>query len=906
MIRHTTQIGLAALVLLAAGGLFTVNGWRAVAAQTPGPIDPTDVGLAGKLQSADSPAVDQIRPWLDLTKATFAGHARKVDEGRGGVAFTFDMGTQRQNWTHNRWSVHMLDEPIDLSDFDAVLLEVATQKPRRDVGVYVALREADGSWYSHPWAVHLSARGGVNQGIARFADFSLPHHHSPPNGGASDANDRFDVDGITGVAIGVVNPLGVGEVEFTLRRLDLVKLKPEAAPEAYDVVVSGRLLDINNTTAVPSGLFGGFHLGENRHSRYRLAANRSIHHDATSAGVRLGDRYTPMHINTVGDRVRPSPRLTRNNWREASRNVGRTLGERSREAGRPMYVEYYNEPYLNWANFNRAGFIPRFFDESRAEEGGPVHIRMDGEVAPHLIWTRDRKYYLPSIFGYYDRRYGANLDHWRRGRTEDGRALSTSAEPYNQGMAGYYGGRWEPQSHPPRDVADGETYTYRNQTLTAFTPWHVVDTTQFTYWSGRGMLKFYIEPMLEVGRALKEANPDAVYIVGWGNRPSEDHWAGFHQLYKDTIDAGIDVIDGYNEHDYGGDPTNMGANYEVITAYGVIKHDKWLYAYNTETASSSDPQVYRDAAEASADVAKFEWVTRKMMHSLDYVPDKARVFLHFGDGANTSRGQSGWWSDKGEGIAMEMMINLRGRLLHVANDSPDLYVVASIDGTDDYAPRPEMLPDRKEMVVAIFNDRHQERKVNLNLQAPAGARLADGQAKFSRIVNGAVDVRTQAVAVRDNRVETSVTMGPRELRIITLPIANSDRLATDPAQWSDQAAKMVRRQHFGRTLLKRVEPGENIVEKIQIDADLLEGARRAYLSLVVQRLGHGDGVVTLNGHKYLLPGAVTPENTAWIIRVPVEVEHLKTENEMVISVAGSQRAGFFLCMSSIWVEAGPE
>lgn len=851
-------------------------------------------------QSADSPLIERVQPWLNVAEARFSG-ARSVAGPPAGVAFSLDMGTTRQNWTHNRWSVMMLPEPMDISEFDGLLIEVTGDQPRRDTGVYVALREADGTWYSHPWAVHLASRGS-NHGIARFADFTLPQFHNPPQGSFVDNNDRFDLDGITGIAIGVVNPLGIGKVDFTLRRMDLVKLRSAPQPAADRVSVTGKLIQINSTDAVPSGLFGGFHLGTNRHARFRLAANRTIHHDATGGNAVLGGPMTPMHINTVGDRVRPSPRLTRANWEELSRAVGRRMGEQAKEAGRPLFVEYYNEPYLNWANHNRANFIPRFFDESRATEGGPVHIRHDGAVAPHLIWTRDRKHFLPSIFGIYDRRFGANLDHWRRGRTEDGRVLSVHAEPYAGDMGRlYYGGQWLPRSHPPRDVADGETYTFNNQTLTAFTPWHVIDTTQFTYWSGKGMLKFYVDPMRAVGEALKEANPDAVYIVGWGNRPSEDHWAGFHQLYKPTIDAGIDLIDGYNEHDYGGDPTNMAANYEVVTAYGVIEHGKWLYAFNTETASSSDPQAFRDAPQNSADIAKFTWFTRKMMHALDYVPDKARVFLHFGDGQATSRGGSGWWSDKGEGVSAEMMINVRGRMVQAINDSPDLYVVASIDGTDPFAPRPDFLPDRQEMVVALFNDRHESRQVELDIHAPEGTQLQQGTQRFSRFVDRDVAVATAPVAVRDGRlVQTRIEMAPRELRIITLPLVNR----ADPEKaWEAPEPTIVRKQFFGKTILKAVEPGSPVTETIEVDADLLGGVQRAWLGLVVQRLGHGDGVIELNGRRIVLPAAVTAENNARIIRVPIDPQMLQGENRLVIQAGNDARAGFFLGMSSIWVES---
>lgn len=816
-----------------------------------------------------------------------------------GIAFHFDMGTQRRNWTHARWSVHEFADPVDLSAFHAVSAEILTDTPRTDVGVYVAFREKDGSWYSHPWAVHLAAADGKNVGTARFADFTTPDYHAPPNGRFQDANEKFDVDEITAVAIGVVNPLGVGDVSFTLTRLDAVALElPEDAPAR--VVVSGRLLDINGTETLPSGLFGGFHLGEGRHDRFRLAANRTIHHDGVSGGARLGSDTTPIYINTIGDRVRPSPRLTRQDWESRSEALGRRMGEQAEAADRNLYVEYWNEPYLNWANFNRANFIPRFYDSSRAEEGGPVHIRHDGSEAPHLIWTRDRDHFAGFMIGGSARRFN-NLDHWRRGRREDGRALSSSAEPYRS-MESYYEGRWEPASHPPMNVPDGETYTYQNQTLTAFTPWHIVDTTQFTYWSGKGMLKFYIDPMIAFGKGMKEANPDSVLIVGWGNRPSEDHWAGFFQLYKPTIDAGIEWIDAYNDHDYGGDPRNMSANYEVVTAYGVTRHDKWLYAYNTEAGNNTDPQVYRDQATMSANVSKFHWVTRKMMHALSQVPDKARVFLHFGDGRGTGSGGGGWWSDNGEGISMTMLINLRGRLLHSHSSDNDLYVVSSLDGTDTYAPRPDFLPDRKEWVVAVFNDRQSPREIHLDLHAPAGAVVENGTVIWSEVDGTEVAVQRADVSTTSGHLEQSVTLGPRELRVFTFPIQNSADLGDDPGTWPNAQAPIRRRQFFGHSLLTAVSPDEPLRETIQIDPDVLANATSVAYGFVAQRLTHGDAQLVLNGQIIPLPGLIPAENNVGMKRIPLDVDLLQADNTLEVQITRPESAGFFLGMHALWVE----
>lgn len=836
-------------------------------------------------------------PWLSVPEAGFSPAQTSPD----GINFHFDLGTERRNWNHARWSVYRFDTPRDLRGAAGFLLEVATDAPRRDVRVALAVREADGTWYSHPDAVHLSAADGRNQGLALFEHFSLPLYHNPPDGSFRDENDQLDLDAITGIALGVVNPLGVGDVRFTLTRLDTVHIEnPPKVPARVEV--SGHLLNINGTDTLPSGLFGGFHLGEGRHERYRLAANRTIHHDGVTGRARFGDAHTPIYINTIGDRVRPSPRLSSADWAERSEALGRGMGRAAVEADKPLFIEYWNEPYLNWANFNRANFIPRHYDESRAEEGGPVHIRHDGSAAPHLIWTRDRRHFRPfMISGAVNRRY-PDLDHWRRGRRADGRALSSSAEPYRS-MEFYYEGRWEPASHPPKDVADGETYEYNGQTLTAFTPWHIVDTTQFTYWSGKGMVKPYLDPMLAFARGLREENPDATLIIGWGNRPGEDHWDAFRMLYQPVIDKAIDVIDGYNDHDYGGHPANLNAQYEVVTAYGVTRHNKWLYAFNTEAGSNSDPQVFADSATHTADLDKFHWVTRKMMHALATVPDKARVFLHFGDGRNTGGSNSPWWSDTGEGRTMELLINLRGRLLHTNSTHRDLHIVATLDGTDPFAPRPDFLSRHKEFVVAVFNDRQEPREVELDFLAPGGAVIAHGQLKRSDIVDGNVNLLTESVVAHNNRFTDTVTLAPRELRVYTFPLFNSDDLADNPEDWDGALPVIQQRQVFGHTLLHDLTPDTPVSETLTLPEESLRTLRSARIRFTGRNLGPGDVTARINGQPHILPAALPPENNDKLLEYLIDPALLTPETRVELHISDPDRAGGFLGMFSLILES---
>ena len=585
-----------------------------------------------------------------------------------------DLGTARRNWTRAKWEVVDLEEPISLANASGLRLSVTTEAPRGDVGVTLGLRETDGTWYTHPWASDLSA--ARNRSEIQFHHFFTPAYHNPPKGGFKDENDRLDTESINAIAIGVVNPMGVGEVSFRVESVEPLREK-KSPPAPVEVEVTGRLLSINGTDTLPAGVFGGFNLkskdGVKRTERYRLAMDRRIDFSGYISSPSYGSEETPILINAVGDRTQPSKRLVHSNWESRYRKAGRALGEQAKADQRKVYVEFWNEPYLNWANDNRVNFDPAFYNLSEAEEDGVVRLRRDGAEMPHLRWTKDME-----KLGWSWLRAGRR--EWRRGRDEKGKlSIAEHARPYKTPR--HIWRRKVQELNPPDEVADGESYTAKGKTYTAFTPWHVYDETQFTYWSGKGMLKPYIDPLQVYAEAMKETGGDFVEVIaGWGNRPSEDHWAAFEMLYKPTIDATVEVIDAYNDHDYGADPRLMPANYEVVTGYARAEHGKWLYAYNTETASNADPQAVGEVT-VSGDAFKFKWVSRKIAAVLNFSADKCRGLAHFGVGG-------GFWSDGGEGVAMDLMRNVRGRLVETVDAESDLYVISAIDGTDPMAPRP--------------------------------------------------------------------------------------------------------------------------------------------------------------------------------------------------------------------------
>ncbi len=876
----------------------------------------------GAVFAAEGKSLTEIAP------LAFSG----AEQSGAQVQFAFDLGTQRRNWTHNRWSVMPFPAEVDLSAYNGLRLQVSTDKPRRDVGVYVAIREADGTWYAHSWACELTQAS--NEATVRFADFAQPFYSNPPEGGFKDENDRLDLDKITGVAIGVINPLGVGEVNFNLEALSFVKMDEEKAT-AVTVEVTGELLDVNGTTSVPPGTFGSFNLksiptgeepfmmingerlpvvdrkvtyqgqeytldkrnrvrikmpGEKKAKRFtatipsipraekfRSGSTRKIHFQL-NGGAEVGSEKIPMRINSYGDRTQPPVRVADANWKQTMATLAKNVAAKAESSEGPVIVEFWNEPYLNWANDNRKGFNPAHYDVSKATEGGPVQIRHDGAVAPHLKWTRDRSK-LP-----WDWTRKGNQE-FRRGRAENGGVTMGSwARKYQTPRHVWY--QQVENENPPDSVKDGETYTAKNgKTYTAFTPWTIYDETQFTFWSGKGMSKMYDEPLVEFARAAKEqAGEKVIIIAGWGNRPSEDHWAGFHQLYKPTIDASWKYIDGINDHDYGGSPLRMPANYEVVNAYSETVYGKSLTFWNTEAASNMDPQAHGGAEQRSADAMKFQWVSRKIAQSLDSIPDKIRNISHFGLGG-------GFWSDGGEGVAFDLMRELRGRLVYAHSPQQDVYVVASIDGTDALAPRGE-LGDQQVMTVLVLNDALKARQINLSIQAPAGASFAaKGRVRAASYdwSSGKPVIEEQEISTDGQEAKLSLELASRAPLVVNLALAKP----IDP----QAAATLKQEQFLHNAILHEVHAGAPAKAMIAIPS--AASVKKASLRLVVERLADGEGQVLINGKALALPGAPTAEGSPLILEMPLDPSLLKAENEVIFQVTDPARAGYLLGMASI-------
>ncbi len=354
-------------------------------------------------------------------------------EGKG-LALRFDMGARQQNWNFARLAQYIFPEPRDLRDYSGLRVRIATEKPRSDTSVSIWLREKDGSWYYLRKAVPLIDRRNV--GIALFEDFDEAEWVSPTN--HMDEDYRLDLSGVTHLGVGITNPHGIGVVPMQLRSVELVKCRTEPLAPA-SAKVTGRMLSINGTQRVPPGLFGTYY--QKVPVEWRPGCRRNL---GGPSGPRCPkpDRTEAFLIDCWFDRYSTAVLLTSKDWKAKLTGWAEAYADRAKKADCEAHLEFWNEPYLNWARGRGAkNYQTKLFDVSKAEEGGPVTIKASGERFPLLRWRKrggSWDVYDPTQFTYWSAK--ANAEIYNRMCEVTARAVK-EANPEVTFIAGW-GFRW--------------------------------------------------------------------------------------------------------------------------------------------------------------------------------------------------------------------------------------------------------------------------------------------------------------------------------------------------------------------------------------------------------------------------------------------------------------------------------
>ncbi len=452
------------------------------------------------------------------------------------------------------------------------------------------------------------------------------------------------------------------------------------AAEPVEVIVPGTTMVVNGQAEIATGLMGvhAYKLTAERIEEYGIECIRQIHFSPSSAVAAIGKdgqvkplfRKLSVVIDCPGDRYHPPTVLSKKDYEAFFTRIGTQYGLKCKQAGWPGIVEFWNEPYLNWASRSHGSgrnvYNPKWYKTEGRTDGGKVTIKGWDEPLEHLRWRK----------------------HWAKG--EDGKIYYGVAIPEGLDPGDTFRG------HSPRSWY----FTNRKeQTFTVVEQWGIWDPTQVGFWSGRQNRAFYLWMFKPFAKAVKAANPDVKVIGGWDFGLSGGDWAVWRELYKPVIDQTHPWLDGITDHHYGVNSRMVPLWYEVACAYSVNKYGKWLKGYNTECGGKLDPAVHGQARNVSG-TSEGTYALRDIMELLYHCPAKS--------GSRTAH-----HPDKGVLGTLAFLKPLRGKLLVCNSSDPDIWPVAAVQ--DD------------RVTLVAFNNARAQRTLQLALTAPAGTEFRTGQ-----------------------------------------------------------------------------------------------------------------------------------------------------------------------------------
>lgn len=467
-----------------------------------------------------------------------------------------------------------------------------------------------------------------------------------------------------------------------------------ATPIAVSIDSTG--WEVNGQTSVPLGLFGlhAVHLTPELVADLGIECYRQIEFvpgGGSKYDTKNGELqpiYEPLSvlIDCQGDRFYEPLVLRHDDWAERCATYGRSYGELWRRlterTGKQGIVQWWNEPYLNWAERSagsRGSTIQaRYYDLSRAVAGGPVHIKGRDEPLRYFRW-RNR----------WPVRYEERTN--KHGETFNKRIIGWSIDiPPGLSFGDHF------------DAAERRYWRNRDtHTWTIEEHWYPEDPTRVSFWSGRQNRDFYLMMYGPWAKALRQANPEVTILGGWDFNYSAGDWATWVELYRPLLAAYPDHIDGITEHHYGVPPAVIQAWYEVGTGDAWAITGRWLKNWNTECQGRLDPAVYGRSSNASGGSAGEQALWEANYNLADIIGLAARMPAKIGSRTVHNFAGKGF-ADCGAAWALRLLKPLRGKLRRVSVGDPRIWAVAA-----DHPDGP--------LVLAVYN--HGRDAASLALQA---------------------------------------------------------------------------------------------------------------------------------------------------------------------------------------------
>ena len=440
------------------------------------------------------------------------GNVHITKASGGGMRLLARLSPKRVAPPPAAWAVKRFDKPADWRRFDALRLTVASKSRRSDAAVAVRIAEADGSSFSVTSAALL---------LGREATFDVPFADFRGTGG----NYFLDLDRVTAIGVGADNPHGVGDVEFVVRMIELVRsgrgLDGPPRKAATVKLDPARRISFHGAEEVPKGLFGFHDVGHDRPRQPKtIAASPTEYMRQLNPGYLRPLRHVGFGAKPITDE-----------------QIKEMIADRLASKAKPTDA---------------------FF--RRAEAAGAI----DNVVWCHTqdLWARpswmdrDRRKVLDGVKAFY-RALAAKA--WVPGEEHNVlRRLEVWNEPFMWGRHINMGFR-----NPPGRKA-----------------WS--DPTQYGYIPARLGAEAYSDIFLAAVEGASSANRHVKLGGPCAPAFSGDSYANFTHYVRHFLDRCHDKVDFLTEHHYFGLPASYAASYEVVKAFCDVKYNRRIPIYNTE------------------------------------------------------------------------------------------------------------------------------------------------------------------------------------------------------------------------------------------------------------------------------------------------------------------------------------
>lgn len=608
--------------------------------------------------------------------------------------------------------------------------------------------------------------------------------------------------------------------------------------DAPDVFVTGELYSLNGAGEVPRGLFGTHNvpLSPERIESWGIEADRSI--DQNPSGAPRKSKV-PLLVECIFDRYQPALMLTDPNWEKRLERIARRYAREARELDREPMMEFWNEPYLNWAVKPGVNYDGGLY-QGPPKAGEPMRTKIGGELIEDLVWDK---------------------------------TIPVAIRQFNPGKntIDYLATRFM-----SKELESGDTFKWRDRPYRVEDRWWGKDVTQpESWWSGPVNREFYHRMFEVYASALKDENPDVTLIAGWGFHLNESNWQAWETLHKPLIDFGIQWIDGYNEHHYGGNTRMVAGTYETAYAYALGEHGKRLKFYNTEAGGMLDPErpgSFNSAVKGTAverGRGAYTYMVRDILHLIDVSPDKA--ITRFAHNSHVTRG--------GDKSAFQLMRPLRGKLIATKNGSdPNIWSVASLNGVD--------------YTVIVFNDHYQAKEVDIDIQTPRGYSLQSGT--IARTIN----VEEKGVELIEERLTSNEGSNQHKQR---LSIRGKDAVRYHFKLNKEAETPLAERkatQHVAPEILQKTRPGEPVFFQVELPEEALEAdtARLRFVHQSNLRWRSKDLKLMINNQAVPLKVA-----TDYTVELDVPLSLLQRSNNIAFHCAPEAKP-ILICTASLITE----